>query len=468
MANQSLLTYNSRIATVSEKYYGPVAVLPPSKTVPFQTTYCFLSNVDPWPDDNNPPVPTQDQKSIKNVFKNIFVTKLVTSGDICPVVQRIDWSANTVYNYYQDDEDMFAVDFNGFLLRNFYVRNQYDQVFKCLSNGAIGTASTQQPFFQPGQYNAFNVYEGVDGYKWKYLYTVDKGLKTNFMDTSWLPVPLGDSNPNPLLVNPSTNKKVSTYGTGGIDSIVVTNGGFGYNPNNAPITITITGDGIGATATANSQQVAGSAITDILITNPGYNYTYANVVITSASGQSATAIAPVSPVGGHGFDPVSDLGVRNVMYSIQFNADENNNIPTNIAYHQIGLLVNPTTNRLSPAPANAAIYNTTTTLIVAPGPYTFVSDEVVQQADINGNILFSAKVISFNIENNNLSVINTFGTYVQNQIIRGLTSRTTRVLLALSPPDFVIYSGYITYIENRSAVQRSADGIEQFKFVLGY
>jgi hypothetical protein len=26
----------------------------------------------------------------------------------------------------------------------------------------------------------------------------------------------------------------------------------------------------------------------------------------------------------------------------------------------------------------------------------------------------------------------------------------------------------MTYIENRESVQRSADGIEQFKFVLGY
>jgi hypothetical protein len=30
------------------------------------------------------------------------------------------------------------------------------------------------------------------------------------------------------------------------------------------------------------------------------------------------------------------------------------------------------------------------------------------------------------------------------------------------------FSGYISYIQNRSAVQGSADGIEQFKFVLGY
>ena len=37
-----------------------------------------------------------------------------------------------------------------------------------------------------------------------------------------------------------------------------------------------------------------------------------------------------------------------------------------------------------------------------------------------------------------------------------------------STPDFIAYSGYIAYIENRVSVQRSKDGIEQFKFVLGF
>ena len=462
MANQNLLTYNAGIASVTQDYYSPVAVLPPTKQILFQTTYCFLASVDPWPDDANPPAPQQDQQSIKQVFKNIFAVKQITSGDICPVVNRVDWSPNTIYNYYQDTVDMFAKDSNGFFLQNFYVRNQYDQVFKCLSNGAIGTATTAQPYFQPGQYNTFNVYEGVDGYKWKYLYTIDKGLKTTFMDKNWMPVPLGYNVPNPL---PSQN----SYGSGGIDAIIITNPGFNYNPGSIPVVVKINGDGVGATATVNASQVDDEGrITDITITNPGSNYTYATVSIISAQGISASAIAPVSPVGGHGFDPIADLGCSNVMYSIQFNGDENGLIPTTIAYHQIGLLVNPTAQTVAPNPANSNIYNTTTSIIVAPGPGSYVTDETIQQVDTNGNVLFSAKVVYFNIENNTISVINTVGEYVLNQLLDGLTSRATRVLLAISPPNFVTFSGYLTYIENRSAVQRSADGIEQFKFVLGY
>ena len=152
MANQNLLTYNSSIANILEKYYAPVAVVPPTKTIPLQTTYCFLASVDPWPNDSSPPVPTQDQQSIKNVFKNIFAAKLITSGDICPVAQRIDWEPGQIYNYYQDNIDILAVDPNGFPTYEFYAMNRYDQVFKCLWNNN-GAPSTIEPFFQPGTFN---------------------------------------------------------------------------------------------------------------------------------------------------------------------------------------------------------------------------------------------------------------------------------------------------------------------------
>ena len=103
MANQNLLTYNSSIANILEKYYAPVAVIPPTKTIPLQTTYCFLASVDPWPNDSSPPVPTQDQAYIKSVFNNMFVAKKVNTNNISPVIQRIDWATGQVYDIYQED-----------------------------------------------------------------------------------------------------------------------------------------------------------------------------------------------------------------------------------------------------------------------------------------------------------------------------------------------------------------------------
>ena len=71
MANKSLITYGAKIGQVDLNYYAPVAVVPPANTTISQT-YCFLAKAEPWPDENNPPVPTQDVKSLKQIFKNII------------------------------------------------------------------------------------------------------------------------------------------------------------------------------------------------------------------------------------------------------------------------------------------------------------------------------------------------------------------------------------------------------------
>ena len=464
MANQNLLTYGFNASQIKQDYYSPSLVLSGS-TNPTESIYCFLSQVLPWADDNNPDVPEQTQRYLKTVYKSMFVAKHITSNNITPVAQRFDWTSGEIYDYYRDDIDMFEKDSSGLLVKIFYVKNRYDQVFKCLDNNN-GAESTDEPFFQPGTYNTNNVFaSGVDGYKWKYIYTIDVGNKVKFMDSTWIPVPVGSKTPN----------ATTTAGTGSIDAIILTNGGVNYEPSNT--TITITGDGTGATANLS---MSSGVITDINIFNPGSNYTYANVSITSANTQAsnAAAFAPVSPVGGHGYDPVSELGCNHIMYTVEFNSTERLNgvdyIPIDIDYRQVGLLINPMASDTYPAFANGSIYDLSTQITVASGFGAYTPDETVVQIDINpnnttyGQVIFTGTVLSFNTSTNVIKLINTSGTVTTSASIQGQTSGTTRTLLASTTPKFMKFSGYIAYIQNRSAVQRSADGIEQFKFVLGY
>lgn len=464
MANQNLLTYGFNASQIKQDYYSPSLVLSGS-TSPTESIYCFLAQVLPWADDNNPDVPEQSQRYLKNVYKSMFVAKKISSNNITPVAQRFDWTSGEIYDYYRDDIDMFEKDSSGLLVKMFYVKNRYDQVFKCLDNNN-GAESTDEPFFQPGTYNTNNVFaSGVDGYKWKYIYTIDVGNKVKFMDSTWIPVPVGSKTPN----------ATTTAGTGSIDAVILTNGGTKYEPSNT--TITITGDGTGATANIS---ISSGVITDINIFNPGSNYTYANVSITSANTQAsnAAAFAPVSPVGGHGYDPVSELGCNHIMYTTEFNSTERLNgvdyIPIDIDYRQVGLLINPMSSDTYPAFANGSIYDLSTQITVASGFGTYTPDETVVQIDINpnnityGQVVFTGTVLSFNTSTNVIKLINTSGTITTSASIQGQTSGTTRTLLASTTPKFMKFSGYIAYIQNRSAVQRSSDGIEQFKFVLGY
>lgn len=455
MANKNLLTYNAKVTQVEQTYFSPVAVLPPPFGTSITTTYCFLSHNLPWEDDNNPPQPTQDQKYIKDIFKNIFVAKQIYSNDISAVIERIDWTSGTTYDYYRDDVDMFEVNGAGLLILKFYVRNRYDQVFKCLWNNN-DEPSTQEPFFQPGSYGTNNIYVGSDGYKWKYMYTIDVGVKRKFMDSRWIPVPVSSITPNPIQ---------SAAGFGDIEVINVTNSGSGYDSANATITVTITGDGTGATGTA---ETSNGQITNIIVNNVGANYTYANVSITSTLGSGATAIAPISPIGGHGFDDIDELGCFNVMLTCAFDGSEGGKIPVDIDYRQVGLLINPVSLSSYPNPANGAIYQTTTNMVVAPGFGAYVLDETIYQGSSLATATFSASVLSFDTASNVIYLINKVGTPILNAPVYSSSSGTVRTLLSVSYPDFQTFSGYLSYVENRTAVERSSDGKEQFRFVLGY
>jgi hypothetical protein len=466
MANKNILTTAAKVSAVENAYVSPISVTAPYYTVPVATTYCFLSKVLPWDDDENPPTPAANVKYIKQVQKNMFVAKLISINDISPVIQRIDWTSGTTYEYYHDDVDMLELDTNGNLIHTFYVKNKYDQIFKCLWNNN-NRESLVEPYFEPGTYNTNNVFQGNDGYKWKYIYTIDLALKTKFMDKTWIPIAVGANTPSPL---------INAAGAGSIDVINVTYGGSGYDPANAVVTISITGDGTGAAATAN---ITSGVVNDIIVTNPGSNYTYADVTIQSALGSLATAIAPTSPVGGHGFDPISELGCSHVMFTSEFNGSEGGIIPTDIDFHQLGLVINPTSLTSqsyatslginSTIPANNSIYKTSTDLIVASGFGTYVSDEVIFQGpdDNINNATFTATVLSFDTASNVLRLINTTGTPITNAPVRNIP-KTNRTLLGYTTPDYSIFSGYVAYIENRSSVQRSSDGIEQIRIVLGY
>jgi len=456
---QAQLLPSSKVYEVLQYYYSPAQVHD-------TTLYAFIGRVTPWPDENNPPVPTQDQRSIKDIFKDIIAAKLITSSDISPVIPRIDWDSGTVYDYYQDTENMLAVDSDNIVISQFYVRNRFDQIFKCLWNNN-GSQSTVEPQFLPGTFDSSFLVKTADGYKWKFMYSLDAGLKQKFFDADWMPVPIGMA-PNP----------VATFAAeGSIDVINITTVGRGYTTGGA--TITINGDG----QFANGTPVINAAgyLYDVTMANTGTGYTYAEAVINILPGFStpnvvAIAEAPASPVGGHGFDPISELGCNHIMVAPEFVESENGLIPTDMTYRQIGLLVDPVSQEsVAEEPmaiANGAIYDASTKLFVSPGTGNYVSGQTVYQGASLATSTFSAKVVSFDALNNIIRVINITGTPINNDALiqdaSGAINSAVRTLLTTQNPNFITFSGYMLYIENRIGIARSPDGTEQFRIVLSF
>ena len=78
MANKNIITTYALINQVEQTYYAPIALLPEPLNYPLVALYGFLGRVDPWQDDTDPVTPTQDQKYLKQVFKNMFAVKKVS------------------------------------------------------------------------------------------------------------------------------------------------------------------------------------------------------------------------------------------------------------------------------------------------------------------------------------------------------------------------------------------------------
>jgi hypothetical protein len=433
----------------------------------------FIGHPQAWSpyDDDSVPIPTEDQNTIKSVFKNMIALKQVSYTTVAPVVPRFDWSSGDVYSEYTQFVTPFVFDANGIQTNPFYVRNSYDQVFKCLDNNN-GAPSTVEPAILPGATSVSGTLNLTDGYTWKYLTTIDKGLKKTFFDNQWMPLTFNIIPPNTGIIN------ADSAGFGKIDAIKVSNPGDFYTDGTQTTSVVIVGDGALAEAYAN---VSGGQVANIIVTNPGLNYTFANVyVVGNQIGQTgATGEAVISPIGGTGYDPVSELGCNHLMFTFEFNNDEHLEIdssltgqiplPTDISYRQVGIIVNPILNSLTAPSFVASTYNAADTILVSSGVGDFFVNpaEPVYQGSATAPTWYGI-VTKQDTPNSIIQVINTYGLFNAGENIIGAYSGTQRVGLQYTPTIVNIGSGYLMYYENRSAVQRSATGNEQIRIVLKF
>jgi hypothetical protein len=460
-ANTGVVAYGGLTHQV-QQYYDSVTVQSPGTGRTKTTKYAFLARVDSWDDPNTPqdeektpPNPELTPENLKRVFNNMFVIKRVYPEDMSPMIDRIDWTSNEVYAYYRDDMDILERGSDKKYFYKFFVKNRYDQVFKCLWNNN-DSPSTDEPYFAPGQMSENLIYTGIDGYKWIFAYSITGDIKQKFLDTYWMPVPLANT----------AGYGTTTVNSGNVPIVGVYDGGNDYYLANTTIII----EGSNTSTALATPIINNGTITDIVVTNPGAGYVTANVIISSPTGSGANVIAFVSPPNGHGADPFEEFGTNHIIVTQTFDRNENGLIPTDIKYRQLGFIINPSAPSSFPFQCEDAIYSLSTDLVVSNGPGNYLGEEIVFQSpdDTFSNATFSATVLDFIPETNRLRLINTNGTPNTNITIIGQRSDEIRTTLSISNPDFTLYSGYITYIENREGTQRSDDGSEQIRLIVGF
>jgi hypothetical protein len=337
----------------------------------------------------------------------------------------------------------------------FYVMNSGYSVYKCIANNN-GAPSTSEPT----SVNPEIITETGDGYKWKYMYTINDAEKLRFVTDAYIPV-------KTLTVDDgSLQWKVQSNAIfGSIDSIVITNSGNNY-VNVSNVSIVIAGDGSSATAQATVNTTT-NTISSIIITERGTGYTYATVSIIDAGiGTNAAARAIISPFGGHGSNPLYELGGKNILINSRLRYDEESVLPATNDYRQIALLKDPYLYQSTIVASNIASLQARTAICDGVGNY--IEDEFVFQGISLAASSFSGRVVSWNPTTSKLLLINTKGTPTLSQAILGATSFTTRILTGYQNGIFEKYSGRLLYVDNIEPIIRSSDQIENFQILLKF
>ena len=237
-------------------------------------------------------------------------------------------------------------------------------------------------------------------------------------------------------------------------------------------TITISGDGTEATARAVGNSTFG--VKEVIVNNKGKNYSSASVTISanSSHGSGANAEVIISPVGGHGFNSIEELGGNRVMIDSRITGNESGFFTTENQFRQVGLLRDPLQSANANAFFTSDLADQSTKITITAVAGQFQSDEIVFQGDTLSTSTANGVVIDF-LNNNKLRLNKVQGTFVSNTTISSITganSGATATITSggISNPDMKAFSGDILYIENRTSVTRSINQIEDFKIVLEF
>jgi hypothetical protein len=128
--------------------------------------FFFIAKSTAWTNDNSPPVYTDSIRAEYDVMNNIIGYKKLNPENVIFALPRYEWTANTVYDSYDDNINLF--DDNDPAI--FYVVTDENNIYKCINNGGSTNASTIKPTL-----TISTPFSQNDGYTWQYLATVKEG-----------------------------------------------------------------------------------------------------------------------------------------------------------------------------------------------------------------------------------------------------------------------------------------------------
>lgn len=425
--------------------------------------YLGIGKSDVWSNstsdttDTTPFVPGDHVDDINEAYQQLIGMKLIGASDVSHVVPRYNYAdGQTFVAWDSDDSDIYD--------KRFYCMTSDFKVYKCLKAGS--GATSVQPVHTTTSPNT-----GADGYTWKYMYTITTSDSEKFLTNSYMPVKtlaespvLSDTNIDYPQQQSQINSRASSNAAG-IERIEVTAGGtYSSTP-----TVTISGDGTGATATAvMSGSGSTQVVSSITVTAKGTDYTVAD--ITFGSGDAA-ARAVIAPQGGHGVNPVSELGAFYIALNSQLDG-ASGDLTVGNDFRQVSIVKNPYSSGTTVATANTLKGTKYIQLAAGQSTTGFVVDQVITGGTS------TAKGYLVEIDTSNLRLYyyqnskTGYTPFANGESITGSNptggSATTHATAAVVAPGVVKGSGQLIFLENRAPINRSASQIEDIKCIIEF
>ena len=465
--------------------------------------------------DTSPPSPRDCFDDANTYYDTMLALKKISADDIRPVVRKIGWASATIYDMYRHDVNRNNLsrpsNKTSLYASNYYVVNSEFRVYICLNNGIDpenpnGRPSLDEPLFTDLEPRAAGT--SGDGYIWKYLYTISPSDVIKFDSLNFIPLPV-DWETNSVYQTVRNNAITS----GQLKTVTITNRGFLVGPPNITYSrVPIRGDGTGAECTivVNND----SKVESITVSNGGSGYTYGSVdlvggnVPTGSTTPTFDVIIP--PPGGHGEDSVVELGAFRVMINAKLSYDEGaGDFPVDNDYRRIGLITNPKKFGTEELLADLTVSGSKAVIFSPTFQGNYVPDEIITQTRVVGgtNVTARGRVISWNATTkvlkyyqNNIDgifpeVTGTLNEFDGSNVINGATSgaagqpdvnfpavpnSSSRTINATeydlgmkfnngyAKPEIKSNDGEVIYIDNRRAIGRANDQIEDIKIVIEF
>lgn len=448
--------------------------------------YLGISKPTPWSDhEYSPDTPTESPRDNKEDWDEMLAIKKVVSSHIHNVVPRYDWINGERYQPWDDEKlDIWN--------SQFYVLTEAYNLYKCIDapvdSVVNGVVNYKPSTICPSSTSHIGTFDTSDGYRWKFMGRVEN-VDVPYLSNQWIPLKTITDNEEDEGRRDYIQYNVQTSAINGtVDRIVLPSDGTTKltvssgktamtNGKLTQVTVTIKGDGEGAKAEAYGKpdptDTNKTIVDKIVVTQSGKGYTWADVILTNVSHNTACR-AIVSPAGGHGSNIVEELGGFYTMITVNFEQEEEGQVTVDNDFRKLILLCNPTNP--DGEPLTAPEYDLRTQLHFSNVTPTVVPDDVIKHNETN----FKGTVIDVDndqrvvtLVNTSYDILPTTGVYTAEGTTNssGNSQHTVDVDWVIKRPyetDVKKYSGKILYKDYRKVISRADDQTEQINIIFEF